>query len=519
MYYGRKKAIIIAMVVILFVIVLAVGGCFIYIATDLFKPSQTLFFKYMGQAWEDLKYVENTQLSEIEALKQEMPYELEGNLSCSYENEEGNASEEILEKLKIGVEAKVNKPEKQAYAKIRLMKDNQDFFALEYANSNNIYALKSEEIVTGFLGIENENLKVLAQKMGVADTSQIPDSIKGVAMHSAFSMTEEEKKHIQDTYLPVLEEQIAKEKFSKEKNLVMNKEGVNYNTTAYRLTLNAEEVRQIAIALLQVLKQDSITLNMIATKAKTLGLEENYTQINGLTTEIQNQMNAIQNANTNIEEGISIAVYVDQGKVITTEMIVRNEMKYTVYGEKTENTNKRYLLMEKLDRTEKNNKIEIQEQETRSNLESTYHILLNIDNETGINIDITNTGTASENSLTTTAEVTFSQEDKNVTLHYEQEMNFVDEIQDMLQLSRTNCGILNDYTTEQLQPLVQAITQRIMQVVTEKIMALSAQNVLQNQMQTITPTKQDYEQAIEQTDRQVQQEFDNQVNRTQTNEI
>lgn len=519
MYYGRKKAIIIAIVVIMLVIALAVGGCFIYITTDLFKPSQTLFFKYMGQAFEDLKYVENTQLAEIEDLKQEMPYEIEGSLNCIYEDEEVSGSEDILEKLKVGVEAKVNKPEEEAYAKVRLMQDNQDIFSLEYAKSNNIYALKSDEIVTGFLGIENENLKVLAQKMGISDTSQIPDSIKVVAINSIFSMTEEEKKHIQDTYLPVLKEQIAKEKFSKEKNLVMNKEGVSYNTTAYRLTLSAEEARQIAVTLLQVLKQDSITLNMITTKAKALGLDENYTQINQLTSQIQNQINTIQNANANIEEGISIAVYVDQGKVITTEIIVRNEFKYTLYGETKENSSKRYLLVENLNMTEEHARIEIQEQDTRSNLESTYHILLNIDNETGINIDITNTGSASENSLKTTAEVTLSQEQKNVTLQYEQEMNFVDEIQDMIQLSRTNCGILNDYTTEQLQPLVQAIAQRTVQVVMEKIIVLTAQDVIQNQIQTTTQTRQDYEEAAQQIDRQIQQEFNNQVNEMQTNEI
>lgn len=512
MYYGRKKAIIIAIVVILLVIILAVGGCFIYITTDLFKPSQTLFFKYMGQALEDLRYVENTQLSEIGELKQEMPYELKGSFNCIYEDEQGNGSKNIFETLKVGVEAKVNKPEEQAYAKLRLMKDNQDIFSLEYANSNNIHALKSEEIVTGFLGIENENLKVLAQKMGISDTSKIPNNIQSIALNSVFSMTEEEKQHIQDTYLPVLEEQIAKEKFSKEKNLVMSREGVNYNTTAYRLTLNAEEVKQIAIALLQVLKQDSITLDRIATKAKALGLNENDISINQLTNEIQNQINTIQNANTNIEEGISIAVYVDQGNVITTEIIVRNQFKYTLYGETKENSSKRYLLIENLDIAKDYNRIEIQEQETRSNLESTYHILLNIDNKIGINMDIVNTGSASENSLKTTAEVTFSQEDKNITLQYEQDMNFVDEIQGMIQLNRSNCGILNDYTTEQLQPLVKAIAERTVQVVTEKIIVLTAQNIIQNQMQTTTQIRQSYEEAVEQIDGQIRQELNKQEN-------
>ena len=69
MYNGRKKIIII-MVIILLIVLLAIGGVFAYITTDLFKSNQTLFFKYMGQTLESIKYVENTQLSEIENLKE-----------------------------------------------------------------------------------------------------------------------------------------------------------------------------------------------------------------------------------------------------------------------------------------------------------------------------------------------------------------------------------------------------------------------------------------------------------------
>ena len=127
-------------------------------------------------------------------------------------------------------------------------------------------------------------------------------------------------------------------------------------------------------------------------------------------------------------------------------------------------------------------------------------------------MDIVNTGSASENSLKTTAEVTFSQEDKNVTLQYEQDMNFVDEIQGMIQLNRSNCGILNDYTTEQLQPLVKAIAERTVQVVMEKMIVVTAQNSIQNEMQTTTQIRQSYEEAVERIDGQIRQELNKQEN-------
>ena len=194
MYNGRKKIIII-MVIILLIVLLAIGGVFAYITTDLFKSNQTLFFKYMGQTLESIKYVENTQLSEIENLKEEKPYTIVGNLNFEAGEDNTDLNANALSKLALNIEANVNKPEEKAYAKVNVTNSNQSLFTLEYANSNNIYALKSDEIVTAFLGIENENLKVLAQKLGIYDTSVIPDSINFANINEILNITDEEKAH------------------------------------------------------------------------------------------------------------------------------------------------------------------------------------------------------------------------------------------------------------------------------------------------------------------------------------
>lgn len=476
MYNGKKKIIII-MVIILLIVLLAIGGVFAYITTDLFKSNQTLFFKYMGQTLESIKYVENTQLSEIEDLKEEKPYTIVGNLNFEAGEDNTDLNANALSKLALNIEANVNKPEEKAYAKVNVTNSNQNLFTLEYANSNNIYALKSDEIVTAFLGIENENLKVLAQKLGIYDTTAIPDSIKPVNINEILNITDEEKTHIAETYLSVLTQNINKENFSKESNIAVKKENVTYNATGYRLNLNSEELKQIEIALLQALKEDSITLNILTTKAKLLGLDEKYTQINNLTNEIEKQIKTISNFNTALENGLSIAVYVDKQEVILTEIIFRNEIKYTIYGTTNENANKRYLLIESLSGSSISSdveyeKIEIMLNEAKNNIESNYNVLINIDDNIGIDISLTNTGIASENTLNTTCEVNISQGDLTSTIMYEQEMNFEEEINDIIELSRNNCGVLNDYTTEQLQVLMQGIKQRIENILKEKKQAI-----------------------------------------------
>ena len=66
MNYGKKKAIIIAIVVTILIITVGLVGVILYINTDLFKSNQALFFKYIGQVYEDTKFIENKQLKDVE---------------------------------------------------------------------------------------------------------------------------------------------------------------------------------------------------------------------------------------------------------------------------------------------------------------------------------------------------------------------------------------------------------------------------------------------------------------------
>ena len=339
MHYGRKRAIIIASIIIGVLLILGIGGTILYLKTDIFKSNQSLFFKYIEQAAKGIEYTPNANMTNnINRIKEE-PFTLAGNLS--YETDEkNNPTKNALKNMKFVVEAKVDNSAKKAYGIGTLKSNNQDLFKLEYANTDNIYALKSDEVVTAFIGVENQNLKVLAQKLGITNTSNIPNSVAPILnLCETLNLTEDEKSHIYETYMPVLEQNIEKSNFTKNKDIAISRDGVVYNTTGYRLELSASELKQIEIKLLQALKEDSITLNLITTKAKTFNLEEKYTQINTLVQEIDSLINKINKESTNSQDGIIITVYVENGKVVTTEIIYKNEVKYTIYGQKENNAN------------------------------------------------------------------------------------------------------------------------------------------------------------------------------------
>lgn len=481
MHYGRKKAIIIASIVIGILLILGVGGTILYLKTDIFKSNQSLFFKYIEQAVKEIEYEPNTNtINNINRIKEE-PFTLVGNLS--YETEEkNNEIKNALKNMKFTVEAKVDNSAKKAYGIGTLKSNNQEIFKLEYANTDNIYALKSDEVVTAFIGVENQNLKVLAQKLGITNTSNIPNNVASILnLGEILNLTEDEKAHIYETYMQVLEQNIEKSSFTKNKDIAISRDGVVYNTTGYRLELTNSELKQIEINLLQTLKQDSITLNLITTKAKTFNLEEKYTQISTLTQEIDSLINKISSENTNLQEGIIITVYVEKGKVITTEIIYKNEIKYTIYGQKENSTNSYYILTENLNSAEEYNTIEIKAEETSSNNTSTLSMLININNKKGIEVYLENVNDNEEDVLKTSCEVTISEEeDKNSILSYEQEIAFKESITDIVKIDRNNCAVLNDYPTEQLQVLAKSLVQRIQELINQKAQAVGISNYYLN---------------------------------------
>lgn len=345
MYYGKKKAIIIAVIIVLLVLILAVGGVFVYFYTDLFKSNETLFYQYIAKGLESISVPQSTQLQDIMTMKQNQAYEVNGELTFEYtlaeETQEMQAVADAFKQVKIIVTGKNDPVQEASYRKLDMQLAETSIFEVEYANSNQIAALKSDEIVNAYVGIKNENLKVLAQKLGIQATEAIPDSIgeNSISVEELFSITEEEKTHIQDTYGEVLKNNITSDLYTKLQDMTIQKNGVDYVTTAYRLDLTGQDVKNVIIQILQALKEDSITLNWLTTKAKLLGLDEQFTEVNQFTTLIENEIEQINNDEEFAQSGLSVVVYTYQGETILTELILENKVKLTLDCQKEQTGN------------------------------------------------------------------------------------------------------------------------------------------------------------------------------------
>ena len=456
MYYGRKKGIIIAVVVVIVLAVLAAAGAFLVLKTDLFKSNKTLFWKYASNLVEKDESVKATQLEQIEKLILEQPYTSKGSMSLQASDQGLNSA---LQKIKVNVEEKTDMPNGKSHIVSNISYDNNKIFGFEFAKDGDIYALKSDEIVTAFLGVRNENLKVLAQKLGITDTEMIPDKVS-LSDLPKLSISESEMEHIKEIYSQVIVNSIPEENYSKESDVSIEKDGVTHNTKAYRLDLSGSDITKIIGDVLETLKTDSITLNMIATNLKAMGAPEEYTTVSGLGQMIE-QINALSKF-MNFND-ISFVVYSDNGQAIAMEAIVKNLVKLTIFTD----TNRVKVQMDSLSTGVNTSVATDITYRVQPNLIN-FVMKMSINNIELATLNMTMTGSAAEKRLQTEGSFAFKEGNQTIGIDFEEETEFVDQLDNIIELNQNNCAILNDYPQDQLQALLQAVAARIEAVMQEK---------------------------------------------------
>lgn len=464
MYYGRKKGIIIGIVVAVVVILLIIISAVLMLKTDLFKSSKTLFWKYASIQLDSLKQTPNMQLEEIEKLKLQSPYVLQGELTLGL-NEEGAISSP---NIKLIVNSENDKTDEYSHIRSKIEYANSTIFDLDYVKNENVYALKSDEIITAYLGIKNENLKVLFQKLGMQDTSMIPDEITLNNYTEILKFSKEELEHIKETYTNVIANSITSESYSRQTGAMLEKDGTSYKTTSYRLDLSSNQIASILQNILNTLKTDSITLNLIVEKAKILGLTDDEITIEDITSAIDESISEITQEQF---QDTSFVVYNYKGKAIQAEVITKNKSKTTI-------STKKDTMKIAYESYEEENTITIELINNVTTTESNIQVKIDINGKTKVNVDLINTGSASQKSLNTICEISITDEDIQGNVTYNQTLEFTNELENIIELNETNTAILNDYSKEDLTALLQAIQERIVQVVNEKIQTIATNNMM-----------------------------------------
>ncbi len=243
--------------------------------------------------------------------------------------------------------------------------------------------------------------------------------------------------------------------------------------------------------ILTTLKSDSITLNLIIEKMKLLGMTEDEITIEDLTDAIDE---AIEELTQEEFEDISFVVYNYKGETIAAEIIVRNTGKATIYAEK----NSKKVIYESYEEE----KIIVELINNVTTTQSNIQLKMNINDETQVNIDLINNGSASQKSLNTTCEISVINEENEIKATYNQTMEFLEELEETITLDETNSVVLNDYNAQDLKALIEAIVTRTSEVIGQK-MQLIVSKIAPDIYKRANEAKQMYDEVARQEEEQL----------------
>lgn len=461
----KKKILIIVLIVLVILSIMVISFSLLYIQTDLFKTDEQLFYKYISKNAEVINLYDKEWFEKYNEKIKEVPYSNNGEISFKLESSNDTEKAKALNNLKINFQGKTDKQNKKQSQDIKLIYNNNNFFELNYIRTNDIYGIKSDEVVNKYLSIENNNLKEFAKKLGVEDILNIPDKLEIPNYEEILKLTDEEKKILKDRYIKLLQEQISEANFSKEKNESNN---------LYILTLTETQLNKLTVAFLETVKNDEIILNILSKGMKAKYKEKS--EVSDIKENIQNTIDELNKQETEDREYLKIVVYEKDRKLEKTEVIIEN----TKILLEINNENSLTIEITNIEdgsselKTEVSNaldnlsyKIDINKNNSENTAE--MNVSAKINNEIKVSLVIKHNNLLEANSMEDNIILEVNASDTGTTKYdYMNKKQFDSNIK-IEELNQENSAKINDFTKEDIENTLLAIGNQLEMVITKKM--------------------------------------------------
>ncbi len=325
---NKKAKWIVISVIILIVIIIGI----ILWRSDVFKSPRQLFEKYAYQNAKLLpEYDYNEMIKQLDKIGEEK-YETIGNITFSVNSQYANDDnynikqvKEEIEKLKIDYNVKSIGKESKNTTDFIIKYDNNDLLRLKLLNNQDRYGIRYSDFYDKYLYIENNNLKQVAEKLGL-DSRYIPDKIESMSLYDLLYIDNNELERIIKEYSSIVNEVINNEKFSSEKDVEINYNNEKIKTNKYTLNLTNKDLLDLYIKILEKLKNDDATLDIIIDKINKIGFYYSTEKLDKENLKIYMQEEIDKYTDYEIdEENFEIKVYEYKNKTIRTELKLENQ--------------------------------------------------------------------------------------------------------------------------------------------------------------------------------------------------
>lgn len=454
----------ILMIVLIAVAVIAIAGgvlAYLFLATNVFKSGQELFTEYLIQNMAEAKEI--LTMNKIENIKNELKqskYEQNMVFSLSEVDNEDSIMELTLDTQNDPINGKI-------YGMLGLEVPEEDKLNLEFMHEEDLYSLRFTNAVKQFLTIKNSDLKKFAEKLGVTgeDLEAIPDKIDfSTEDLNEINFTEEEKNAEIDKYSKLLYNNIAKEKYQKNRNVVITVNSKTITTNAYVLTLSKQDVETIVLKMLETLNQDEIILSKLEkideklAEYETDSLKDAYLEL------IQDMTNSLNGEEVTEEdmpeeektEESNLIITVYEANKETVRIKLEKDLDFITLDTIRQDAKKQLdLNITTMDEenTQSANKISmVKENDNKLNI-TFYNIEGEEQQSMNINIEVT------EKDNTRKISTILNVEEQQIKLI--SEIKIVDEIDFKVTLDNSNNIILNNLSLEQIVTIFGQLGERL----------------------------------------------------------
>ena len=359
-----KKAIIIIVSVLVLL-----GGTFagLFFFTDIFdflKPSNETFQsqakKIMGMdGKEGLTYEDYSSAVESLKMSKDSSYTANANISMNVSgmdasDEASKKAFEALNSSSINYNFSYDAKSKATAGKIGISSNNEDVLSLSGVLKDKSVYLSSSDIYDKSLKFDLTKLESFLKQNNISYDEKVlkifTDSLNGSTSNSIspdviydlFYISEKDFNSLKDTYGNILSESIDEDKYTTEKNVKVDVYGKEEKTTAYTLTLTAEDLVDILSNYAKAADKDSTSKDLIIEKYSTIKdvietLSKSYedldidadslpelttSNLDSLTNNLTKSMDNLKESAKDVKESFKVTIYSKKNEPVKAEFIL-----------------------------------------------------------------------------------------------------------------------------------------------------------------------------------------------------
>ena len=456
----KSKKGLIAGIVVAIIVILALAGGVIYAKTDLFKPADKLFYKYLLGEKTEFDYDEFLEeVKNAEGKEYSSNGEINANIDMQSTSAYARNNLNNINKFKIEFEQKNKPKENKMSSNVKLSYDNKDVVEANLVKNSDIYGIQSDIMHDKYIVVENNNLKELAKKLGM-DEENIPDKFEQVEAYDLLYVSKEDRKEIVDKYKQVVNNKIGKDKYTAEKNVETEINGEKVKTNTYKLTITEKEVYETIKSILETAKDDEKTQELIISKYeminKNVQNSEELTKdnikdyIDDLISDVDRELKYAS------DESMEIIVYVNKGKTVKIEA---KENEDTISAEFFEKDNKNNIVIS-IEDYKLNIEYEEKEESNNKSLKGTITILSDDEEQGKIDYEIAIKGTIGKGKNEITAKLNIEADEEKIELNIKENVNY-DEKVTIEDLDSDKIVKLNDMSEDEIKDLFMEVYKKV----------------------------------------------------------